>query len=67
MNILDLSAQIESDKFRSVLREARLTCVVVSNDGHSIAIGDEFGKIYHILITAQKLVLQTLHWHAHAV
>lgn len=67
VNLVDLSSSVESEKFRTILREARLTCVAVSNDGHSVAVGDEFGKIYHILIEKQKLAIQTFHWHANAV
>jgi NET1-associated nuclear protein 1 (U3 small nucleolar RNA-associated protein 17) len=64
---VDLSTQVESEKFRTILREARLSCIAVSNDGKSVAVGDDFGKIYHVLMDKKKLIVQTLHWHAHAV
>ena len=39
---------VAADKFVTIKRDAKLTCVAVSGDGLSVAAGDEFGKIYHI-------------------
>ena len=77
LHLVDLSSarELKAVNTRSIQREARLTCVAVKDDGQSVAVGDEFGKIYHILVDSQandqaqgkRLVVQTLHWHANAV
>lgn len=43
-----LKNNVEAEKFVTIKRDAKLTCVAVSGDGLSVAAGDEFGKIYHI-------------------
>ena len=44
----------------------------MKSDGSAIAVGDEYGKIYHIMNTncgkgQDNIVIQTLHWHAHKI
>jgi hypothetical protein len=75
LHLVDLSniRELKAVNTRSIKREARLTAIAVKNDGQSVAVGDEFGKIYHILVDSstteqgKRLVVQTLHWHANAV
>ena len=57
-----------NNQTRSIQRETKLTCAGISQDGTSIAVSDEFGKIYHVMIDSnQKIAIQTLHWHANSV
>ena len=42
----------------------------MTSDGESLAVGDEAGKIFHVLNLGAKesnFVIQTFHWHAHGV
>jgi hypothetical protein len=43
----DISGDCNSD-FVTIKRDATLTACAVSHDGLSVAIGDEYGKIYHV-------------------
>jgi len=55
--------------FVQIRRDCKLTCLTVSDDGLSAAIGDESGKIYNITNPkgSASLIVQTLHWHAQKV
>jgi len=46
-----------------------LVAVAVSDDGLSVAVADESGKIYHVTNPqgSSTLIIQTLHWHASSV
>lgn len=35
--------------------------------GTLLALGDDFGKIYIVHLSAKQTIVQTLHWHAHRV
>lgn len=71
--VLDLSRKDQSGKAVQVQikREARLTALTMASDGLAVAVGDEAGKIFHVLnidgAESSKLAVQTLHWHAHGV
>ena len=73
LTIVDLS-QVSTKKDISfvIRREAKLTALALKDDGTSVAVGDEAGKIYHIMnINSGKgndnRVIQTLHWHANSI
>ena len=40
---------MEKGEYIVIRREAKLTALTIKEDGSAIAIGDEFGKIYHIM------------------
>ena len=74
VTIVDLSQALSQKKDKSIVirREAKLTALAIKDDGTAIAIGDETGKIYHLLnINSSRgndnYVIQTLHWHANSV
>ena len=73
ITIVDLGKQSTKNKEKQIVirREAKLTALTIKEDGSAIAVGDETGKIYHVMnINSRKhdnIVIQTLHWHAHPV
>jgi WD40 repeat protein len=64
------------DDFFVIRREVKLTCLDLTYDetkGVQMAVGDDKGKIFHILNVIDssgkrgQLIVKTLHWHSHAV
>lgn len=55
--------------FVQIRRDSRLTAVAVSDDGLTVASGDEVGKIYYVSNPqgSSSLIVQTFHWHASQV
>ena len=67
-NIADLKRGVSGD-FVQIRRDCKLVATAVTDDGLSVATGDESGKIYYITNPqgSSTLIIQTLHWHASAV
>ena len=65
----DLAALDTQQGFVQVRRDCRLSALAVSDDGLSVAAGDEAGKIYYVTNPkgSASLIVQTFHWHASSV
>jgi len=52
-----------------IRRDCKLVATAVTDDGLSVAVGDESGKIYYITNPqgSSTLIIQTFHWHASSV
>ena len=67
-NIADLKKGVTGDLVQ-IRRDCKLVATAVTDDGLSVATGDESGKIYYITNPqgSSTLIIQTLHWHASSV